>query len=871
MTLRKKTILYLGATFLFSILIFLGVSYDIITKGFLKLEQDHSVDDVHRAANALKEDLAVLNRLTVNWAAGDDSYHFIQDQNSHFMKSHLVDSTFTDLGINFIIYINSAGSVVWKKGMDIQSGEVIFVPSSLLARIDSVIELLDAPDGRAGASGMLTLPGGILMLSAQPILTSTGNGPRRGTLIFARYLNDEAMKDLERRTKLSLELRQVEDPGLPSDFKAANAGFDRENHVQMRLVDDRFMAGYASFPDVFGKPSFIMKVSIPRNIYRQGQLSFRYFLTHLLTIAIAMSVMMLLLIEWVVLARVARLSSSVNKIREKGLFGERINFAGEDELSLLTQNINGMLDSLETRSEEKYRDLFENARDAIFIVDKDLNYVDLNKRAEEIFGFSRDEFLSMSIPDLLPPDQLSRSMETLSILQEQGAYEGFVGKMFTKSGEYLDIEVSSSAIYGNDGEFIGSRDIVRDITARKQAEKALLASEKRFRQVFEENPDPVLIIEGAGDRIVEANRAACELFSFSPGDVGDGSLRNLIGEQEGKKWASVLLKMGRRGTSATIDRLNLRRQGEGDTALSVQIRKIQLGYKQMLYCSFQDVTEKIELDERWRLSLEKIIQMEKMAFLGTMVSGFAHDINNPNQLIRGNVPLIEKVWNSSTDVLVEHAGKAGNFMLGGLPFSEIREKMPLVIKDIKTGSDRIADIVKNLLNYAKGDESAYSENVRINDVVESSTMLLKHKIRMKTENFSMVLGKNIPEFTGNRLQLEQVVINLLTNALDSLPHHKAGVIVRTEHDESSGKVIVRITDQGMGISEKHLSSIKKPFFTTKGGAGGTGLGLAITDSFVRAHKGNLEFDSKLGEGTTVMLTFPLTGPLALAKGEERDI
>ena len=129
------------------------------------------------------------------------------------------------------------------------------------------------------------------------------------------------------------------------------------------------------------------------------------------------------------------------------------------------------------RSEEKYRDLFENANDAIFIVDSDLRYLDVNNKAVELLGFSREELLAMRILDLIPPEQVPRSSQEFENLRNRGAYEKFVGKVRTRDNRWLDVEVSSSAIMA-DGKVAGSRDIMRDITVRKRMEEDLLRAQK---------------------------------------------------------------------------------------------------------------------------------------------------------------------------------------------------------------------------------------------------------------------------------------------------------------------------------------------------------------------------------------------------------
>ena len=129
-----------------------------------------------------------------------------------------------------------------------------------------------------------------------------------------------------------------------------------------------------------------------------------------------------------------------------------------------------LAESIPQTPEEKYRDLFENANDAIFILDNEHNYIEVNQKAVELFGYSRDEFLQLNVKDVIPSEQISESDKEFEKLRENGKYEKFIGKMRTKDGRWLDIEVNSSIIMSN-GTISGSRDIVRDITERKLAEK----------------------------------------------------------------------------------------------------------------------------------------------------------------------------------------------------------------------------------------------------------------------------------------------------------------------------------------------------------------------------------------------------------------
>ena len=162
------------------------------------------------------------------------------------------------------------------------------------------------------------------------------------------------------------------------------------------------------------------------------------------------------------------------------------------------------------RSEERYRDLFENAIDPIVIVDDKQNYLDVNIRAVELFGYSRGELLSMNIRDMIPPEQRSRSEKAFSELARQGAYQQFIGKVRKKDGTFVDIEVSSSAIIDN-GRIIGSRDIIRDITERKRAEDERRRSERMLQTIIDAEPECVKLLDENANLIM-MNRAGLDMI-----------------------------------------------------------------------------------------------------------------------------------------------------------------------------------------------------------------------------------------------------------------------------------------------------------------------------------------------------------------------
>ena len=164
--------------------------------------------------------------------------------------------------------------------------------------------------------------------------------------------------------------------------------------------------------------------------------------------------------------------------------------------------------------EQKYRDLFENANDAIFILDSELNFKDVNKKAVELFGYSREEYLKLNVKDLIPQEQYPISDQEFEKLRHDGAYEKFVGKTRTKDGRWLDIEVNSSAIYEN-GKIIGSRDIVRNITERKKAEQEKETLISELRKALDEinNLKGILPLSGWYCSFISTSPPGCMIHS----------------------------------------------------------------------------------------------------------------------------------------------------------------------------------------------------------------------------------------------------------------------------------------------------------------------------------------------------------------------
>lgn len=274
-----------------------------------------------------------------------------------------------------------------------------------------------------------------------------------------------------------------------------------------------------------------------------------------------------------------------------------------------------------------------------------------------------------------------------------------------------------------------------------------------------------------------------------------------------------------------------------------------------IYGVIQDVTEQRRVEEAAQREREAMTRADKMISLGILVSGVAHEINNPNHSIMLNAPLLRDAWKHIVPIIDEHASRQDSTRIGNIPWEEMRAEGASMIDDIEQAAERIRGIVTELRGFALDHDAGERRAVSMNDVVTSSLRLLGSHIRKATTRFSTLLAPELPDVHGNQRRLEQVLVNLIINACQALESPECAVVVETGRTPTH--VFVRVIDEGTGISRDDLRKIKDPFFTTKRASGGSGLGLAVSDRIAREHGGELTFESEPGAGTTATLSIPL--------------
>lgn len=256
----------------------------------------------------------------------------------------------------------------------------------------------------------------------------------------------------------------------------------------------------------------------------------------------------------------------------------------------------------------------------------------------------------------------------------------------------------------------------------------------------------------------------------------------------------------------------------------------------------------------------QLFQSSKLTSLGKLVAGVAHEINNPNTFIRGNINIIDEAMRDILPILDRAYREDNSLTIARLDYDVFKENIPIMLDDMKGGANRIKKIVDGLRNFAKKDEGLLTDEVNINSLIKNNMRFTEKEIR-KRARLEISLDESIPAIKGNIQKLEQVLMNLMLNAGQAIDKARQGLIrITTSRDDGSSDIIVKISDNGKGMSEETQKHIFDPFFTTRRDTGGTGLGLSISYGIIQEHNGNIEVYSRPGKGTTFTLRLPVQQP-----------
>ncbi|OGP57514.1 MAG: hypothetical protein A2V67_06780 [Deltaproteobacteria bacterium RBG_13_61_14] len=272
-----------------------------------------------------------------------------------------------------------------------------------------------------------------------------------------------------------------------------------------------------------------------------------------------------------------------------------------------------------------------------------------------------------------------------------------------------------------------------------------------------------------------------------------------------------------------------------------------------------------ELQQTNLVKQKQLVQAEKLASLGQLVSGCAHEINNPIQFILGNMRILKESFEDLFPLLERETRNRPDLTIARLSHEMFVKHIPILLGDMTTGAERIRDIILDLKTFARLDEGRLDEEVDLNEVAQICERLVHNKI--KRYRVEEKLAPQLPKVRGSRNKLEQVVMASLINAAEALGNLRNGTIqIATRIEAEAKSVSLSISDNGPGMTEEVKSRIFDPFFTTKQRTGGTGLGLSISHGIIKEHGGYIEVRSRIGKGATFIFHLPVSG----CKGAEDE-
>jgi len=364
LNIQTKTLTIIISCFIILAFLLSLTLNEIITKSYLKIEKNNVRSDLQRTINLIKIEQDNLKLLATDWAVWDDSYEFINNPGKKYIDSNLTDSTFTDSNLSFVAYVKKNGKVVYGGAFDGDLEKQVPLPQSLLPHLQTGNVILKSHRSGGSVSGFISLSEGLFFISSIPILTSNAEGPSPGVLIMGRRFDQQSVKQLSENLKFDVSIFLSEK--LSPQFENIARQLNAENKFLVKQESESSILGYNMFSSIYGIPSFLLKINIPRPVYLQGKKAIRLIFVSVFIGMLVLIVLVYFLLQKFILNRLSALSSEVEKIQSKGK-RKRIykikTDRNNDEIDLLAHSINKMLSTIyESNIElEKAKDIAEKS------------------------------------------------------------------------------------------------------------------------------------------------------------------------------------------------------------------------------------------------------------------------------------------------------------------------------------------------------------------------------------------------------------------------------------------------------------------------------------------------------------------------------
>jgi len=513
-----------------------------------------------------------------------------------------------------------------------------------------------------------------------------------------------------------------------------------------------------------------------------------------------------------------------------------------------------------SESERRYRELVEHTRAAIMQLDRSGKIRFFNEYAEKLFGFSSEEVQGKDVIGTIVPqtdhDGNNLADMVAKFIERDGAHYDEINENenITKSGRRLWMAWRNTAEIDENGHFSGILSVGLDMTERHRAETTLRLANRRLRGILDSIESLVHVTDLDTNEILFINEFGKKMY----GEVEGENCKEVMqyGNVDACGDCSSEALVDAEGEPTGVKRSEFRNHNDGRW-YQMRNRAIQWTDGRMARLQIvTDITAEREAAERERLHREQLVRADKLKSMGVMVGSVAHAVNNPVMTIEMGTENLSAYLAAIRPALDEYWMNHKEAEVLGKSRRCIDEQVQRILRGMHQGCERIASVIKNLRLFARPDEGYLNGYVSVNKVVESAILVCDEFINKSTNCFSTELAEALPDITGNEGHLEQMVVNLITNACQALTGREQRVSVITEYCDDT--IILRVCDEGRGISEEALPRVTDPFFTTREDLGGTGIGMAVSAQIIDRHHGRLRYRSEPGRGTTAEVFLPIT-------------
>jgi PAS domain S-box-containing protein len=480
-------------------------------------------------------------------------------------------------------------------------------------------------------------------------------------------------------------------------------------------------------------------------------------------------------------------------------------------------------------SEEEYRRLFEHVGCGVYISSKDGKFLNANPALLNMLGYTgKEEFLKIDITgDLyLRPEDRKKFQE---MIEAEGQVIDYEVDFRRKDGRSVSVLLTSHVRYGEDGEVAGYEGIIVDQTQRKEMERDLKKTKEFLSKIISSSVNPIIVADMKG-RILLINESGRELFGYALG-AWKSTVKDFYLPGKAKSMMEKLRSPGYGGVGKLNPTEVTVRAASGEeipVEMTASIIYDEDGREIATMAIFRDLRPKIESEKELEKARVQLVQSVKLASLGRLAAGVAHEINNP---------------------------LGGIIMYSHLALEDLPEDIPAHknLKKLIVQAERCKRIVQGLLDFSRQPKPKI-ESIKINDLIEEVLSLVEAQALFQNIEVTKALDPAIPLISGDKTQFQQVFINLVLNAAEAM--EKGGRLI-VESSLRNESVEIRLTDTGRGIPPEDREKIFEPFFTTKSDMKGTGLGLAVSHGVITKHGGAISFESNVNGGTTFIVRLPV--------------